>query len=172
MVNFCSIFLILGGDNPVGQRSGARGANAPVIKRLIRGAFSIKLAYVILSENEPLRPARDAPPDRLHICSSFPCDLRVGAPRFVLYIDADGGLRGSLELALFAAVVVINHGSNNKHQSSAAVAVSASTFITALVLNQPPIYLSIIRSSGIHCRPRKPPPSAAPVPTFIATPPN
>jgi hypothetical protein len=55
MVNFCSIFLILGGDNPVGQRSGARGAHAPVIKRLIRGAFSIKLAYVILSENEPLR---------------------------------------------------------------------------------------------------------------------
>lgn len=82
--------------------------------------------------------------DLLHISYNFPCDLRVGPLRFVLYIDADGGLWGSLEPALFAAVVVINHGSNNKHQSSAAVAVSTSTFITALVLNQPPIYLSIV----------------------------
>lgn len=45
--------------------------------------------------------------------------------------------------ALFAAAVAINHGSNNKHQSSAASVVSASTFITALASDQPPIYLCI-----------------------------
>lgn len=81
----------------------------------------------------------------------------TGGPSVVLYpCRWEFRVNTTPRRALFAAAVVINHGSNNKHQSSqTGLRVQHPRLSPHLFQHQPPIYLGITRPGG-HSSPRKP----------------